>query len=129
METTNNYAHSVNIPLYRGKLVLIFSSDARYVKAKAGDFDDDYVFAQSRIVNWNGRQGFAIILNPWSKGDHITHGVIAHEALHTANFIANKRGIDVDGENDEPIAYLVMWITDQVYKGMRRFGINTETLI
>jgi hypothetical protein len=45
----------------------------------------------------------------------VTHGTIAHEAIHAANFLFGDRGIVLDADNDEAFAYFTEWIVDQVY--------------
>ena len=40
--------------------------------------------------------------------------VVAHEAVHIANYVFIRCGIMPDLENDEPQAYLVGWIVNQI---------------
>lgn len=39
-------------------------------------------------------------------------GVIAHEAVHIANYIFKRIDAQLDINNDEPYAYLLGWIVD-----------------
>ena len=56
-------------------------------------------------------------------GDYIVyvkkmlHGNIAHEIYHTCNFILMARGVE-HSESDEAYAYLVGYLTDEVYKAI-----------
>jgi len=44
--------------------------------------------------------------------EHITAGIIAHEAIHTKNHIFDSIGITLDPTNDEPEAYFMGWLVD-----------------
>ena len=44
--------------------------------------------------------------------EHITAGIIAHEAIHTKNHIFDSIGIILDPTNDEPEAYFMGWLVD-----------------
>jgi acetone carboxylase gamma subunit len=46
----------------------------------------------------------------------MTVGVMAHEAVHIADFIFTNCGITHDLDNDEPFAYLVEWIINELYE-------------
>lgn len=43
-------------------------------------------------------------------------GIICHEAVHFANHIMDLAGIKMDGDNDEPQAYLVEWVVDRIWE-------------
>jgi len=43
-----------------------------------------------------------------------TPGVIAHEAVHIANYVFKQCCILPDLDNDEPQAYLIGWIVEQI---------------
>lgn len=107
----------LEIPLYSGKLVLGLSNDLKKVR-KAFDKDvvgENELFASSLHCNYKGKEAFGIILNFWNtERNQVTYGVIAHEAVHIANFIMNSRGFIPDFENDEAQAYLVNWIVDEL---------------
>lgn len=118
MEKEYLHKKAIKVPLYGGLLVLIFSNSAEKVKEVVEDYDRIKVYAHSWYFNYRGREGNAIILN-FDK-NKITHGTIAHEALHIANFIADSRGFKPDLINDEPMAYLIAWITNEVYKFMKK---------
>lgn len=110
------YLHkkAINIPLYTGKLVLIISNDIEKVQNK---YDillfADFIYAHATKVNENGKTGYAIILN-FDYTISLTHGDIAHEALHIAIDIAEHHNVETDAQ--EPMAYIVGWVVDEVYK-------------
>lgn len=43
-----------------------------------------------------------------------TPGIIAHEAVHMANYIFKQCYIQPDLDNDEPQAYLVGWLVNEI---------------
>ena len=114
---TEKYLHiSVkDIPLFRGKLILIISNDTEGVKKHLPNFGDRNVYAHTCYYNWKGHGAFFIVLNFDNPYRKVYHGTITHESIHAANMIADNRGVLADFSNDEPIAYLAEWIADQAY--------------
>ena len=113
------YLHikEIKIPIYRGSLIITLTNSAKKLQKYIPDFEDRDIYAHSYLADYKGTQGYYIILNFDNKYRKIKHGTIAHEAaVHIPNFIAINRGIEPDFVNDEPIAYLAEWITDNVYK-------------
>ena len=104
------------VPLYRGHFILLLTNSADKVKDEIPDFSKEDVYAHTYLGGHKKKYGYYVILNYNSPYKEITHGCIAHEALHAANFIAATRGIEPSFENDEPMAYLIEWITDVIYR-------------
>lgn len=46
------------------------------------------------------------------------HGLIAHEIFHIATFIMNEVGMTLSGDSDEAYAYLISYLTEQIYKNL-----------
>jgi hypothetical protein len=46
----------------------------------------------------------------------ISEGLIAHECFHAMGQICMDIGIKYDAENDEPMAYILQWLVDEVYR-------------
>lgn len=46
-------------------------------------------------------------------------GVIAHEALHFTTWLLDSRGVPVNYENDEAMAYCMEWLVDLIGKAVR----------
>lgn len=108
------YLHKAEslIPIYGGTFILFLTNSAEMLKEYVPDFADDQVYAHALYRDWDDKDRFMMVLN----FDKVIHpGAIAHEALHVAHNIASCRDILPDYENDEPIAYLVEWVTDEVY--------------
>jgi hypothetical protein len=115
---TESYLHlnAKDIPLFRGKLVLIISNDTEKVKKYLPNFGDRNVYAHTCYYDWKGYGSFFIVLNFDNDYRKLYHGTVTHESIHAANMIANDRGVIADFNNDEPLAYLSEWIADEVYK-------------
>ena len=115
---------SVQLHIYPGKLDICIMDDIvdfnEYydVKIKKNPF-------VSCMQNYckNGFTRFVIILN-FNHDCKITNGHIAHEALHATAFIMAYVGQKFKKYNHEEWAYLLTWITNQVYKFMKRNGIT-----
>lgn len=104
----------LDIPIYFGCLIIVFTKDVKSVdrKYKLGLDDNIYpAFVQSN----RDKKGLSMY---WMVFDtkHIDHGIISHEVTHCANWIFFDRKITHDYLNDEPYAYLVGWITEKIYK-------------
>jgi len=110
-----NTKHHFDIPLYKGKLIIIISDNIEFVN-KYVFFKkcDHHLYAHCIYDNFNGEQGFFIVLNPFSNVK-LTEGVIVHEILHCVNFIMDARGQVADRNNDEADAYLAEWIGNKVF--------------
>lgn len=122
----NEYLHLKysEIPLYRGYLVVILTNSCKKLKSRIPEFTDEELYAQCRSIPFKGRQGHAVVFNFHSGKRAITPGCIAHEAVHIAGFIASDRGFIPDFRNDEPIAYLVDWITDEIHKLVKKHNFK-----
>lgn len=125
MKNTEEYIHvkSFNIPLYRGKLVVVLTNCDK-VKSLIPTFDTTALYASAIYDNYKGFQGYFCILNFDNELRRIKHGTIAHEAYHIANFLCTHRGIKEDLENDEPAAYLIEWIVDRIYEVCKKYGFS-----
>lgn len=109
--------HKVNIPIYCGELLVLYSKDF----TKDGRrFGLDISIAESRYL------GLAIRLRDRKYNRYLvlinrnTHNIIAHECLHVVNFILYDHGITIDTKNDEVQAYLLSWVVKQCYKARRK---------
>lgn len=108
----------LEIPIYRGFLVVILTNNTEKLIELFPDFGDREPYAHTIYTEWKNRQGFVIILNLKNSFRKIYHGSITHECIHAAHMIARARGIEPDFYNDEPITYLAEFIADEVYELM-----------
>lgn len=117
------FIDETEVPLYGGYLSVISTNDKVKLKKQVGSFQMDTPYATAHIDFWDNAIRFVIVLNFWELKANITHGIIAHEAIHAVNFIAEQVGMQHDIVNDEPFAYLTEWIVDQVYKSIDKNGL------
>ena len=122
------YLKVVNIPIYFGNFLIIFSDDLKRVektvRANPGEIEYLYAFTFHNF-SFKGKESFAVCFNFWT-GDEITIGTIIHEISHAGNRILNARGVERDWENDEPESYLKGFLGDKVEEFMKECGILTR---
>lgn len=108
----------IDVPIYRGVLVVIVSNSIKLVNEEIEGIEwrEKEVYAHTLLSNWEGNNGYVVILNPDCSVRKMTHGVIAHEAVHVAQFIFENHGVRHDFDNPEPFNYLVEWVTDEIYR-------------
>jgi len=112
----------LNIPLYHGELVIVVTDDLDSFNEKY-DTDAKGLYGTTFMVDYEFRQLCLIVLNPYDRVK-LTHGVISHEAVHAANMIFQARDIKLDLNNDEPYAYFVEAIVNEVYKFLKTLKVR-----
>lgn len=122
---------STDIPLYQGKLVLLLASEAKEVQERINDFkplESGKVYASAHPFSFNedNLAAYAIILNMKDRENKITHGTIAHEAMHIVSMVLEDRGVIADFNNDEPAAYLLTWVVDKIYSWLIEVSESTK---
>lgn len=120
------HAKEIKIPLYVGKLVIIFTNDEETLKKKYPDVYLENSYSYAYFDGEKNADKFYIVLNFHHPIKKICHGNISHESLHITNFILNDRGVVSDFENDEPVTYLLDWISNEVYKFARDKKMKIE---
>lgn len=113
------YIQETEVPIYGGVFVVILTNDTEKLKKHFPDFPNDSIYAMSKVGEWKNRRGYIVVLN-FKNIDKITHGVIAHEAIHISNFIAKDVGFTPNFDNDESIAYLTQWVVNNIYSFMKK---------
>ncbi len=108
------------VPLYGGNLVIILTNSTKKIKKYIPNFEDNDIYAHSYYHTFKNKQGFFVILNFNNKYRKMDHGTITHEAIHNSHFILQCIGGKSDFNDDEPEAYLAEWITDKVYKYIKK---------
>lgn len=110
---------TVNIPIFPGQLLIIYSEDPEEVNKKFG-WDDagSYRAIAFRNLKQPFAPKFAVAFFPYSIN---RMNIIAHEAVHIANFICEYAGIKLDTDNDEAYAYILDWVVDQCDKFLNQF--------
>lgn len=127
MDSKYLYKKEIEIPLYRGILIIILTNDKEKILKYLPDFKEERVYAHCWLKEWHNKQGYVIVLNFDNDFRKINNGTISHEALHACHFIADYVGIRPDFDNDEVLAYLIDWITDEIYKMLKKYNFKCGT--
>ena len=127
----------LNIPIYDRKLLIIFTNDEKKL-AKRLNFK-----SEEEIASMLGCVYKLALPTPLSKEfllktivlhlnferhmiDFVDEGTIAHEAVHVALAVFEAISTDMDSSSEEPYAYLVGWIVNEVYKFMKESKVNFQ---
>ena len=117
---------SLKVPLYPCTIDFVYTSDMQ-------KFRDEYGFeneVNERVAHFCAyplfyknctKERIVMLLN---KEEELTHGIIAHEALHATNHALNRIGYQFNPYDDEPICYLLMWLIDELYKFLKENKIK-----
>lgn len=113
------------VPIYFGELLIIVSNDFKK------DLEKNNIEYKGTIERgWKG-----LSINRINKGKHRfimllnrkpTHSTIAHECLHLAHYILDEVYAKPDFHNDEPLAYLLSYIIDEVYKYLKKNKVKVR---
>lgn len=83
-------------------------------------FDREKVSKKFNVDISEGFAGITIKLDPiiivFIDEDLYCQNFLTHESIHAAGFVLEMAGIDIDIENDEPLAYLAGWIAEEINK-------------
>lgn len=103
----------ISIPIYCGKLTIIFDKNLKYVEEK---------FKTPPLENYG-----AVTLKDESKYRHYvvafeyySGSIIAHEIVHIINYIFTDCGIHLDRDNDEHQAYLTGWLFEKIDEFLKK---------
>lgn len=113
---------SKRVPIYYGKLVIIVNDDFGESLSSLGlKTERDYNECQglSYNISIKNRTHYIILLTIKP-----THSIIAHEALHIAHGILKNIEAISDINNDETTCYLLDWIIEEIYKGLKKNNIE-----
>lgn len=108
------FTSRIDIPIYFGYLNIVFADDLQAASDKFKLSLDNKSYA-AFVESKKDKKGLA---EYWMVFDmkELDHTIVAHETVHCANWIFHDINAKPDLINDEPYAYLVGWITKQVYK-------------
>jgi hypothetical protein len=113
------YKKAIEIPMYGGIFLIIFSNDISQIRKTVNcsdKIDGLYAFTFHNFLH-KGRETFCVCLNFWAES-RITLGTIMHEVSHAANRLMSSRGIDPSFDNDESESYIKGWMADEIEKFM-----------
>lgn len=98
----------IKVPIYNTFIFVGFYDDSEELNKKYGT-DSTHT---TDAICWGSIGGTAVFFNK----NKISQRVIAHECVHIVNYIFKEKGIKLDLNNDEPQAYLMDWVFNEVNK-------------
>lgn len=108
--------HTIKIPLYFQTLEIIISEDfdkamEKYNVVNNSNFkiNDDEAF-----VTYQNDKIYLFIR------EDVSAGIIAHESVHVCNYVFQGANIRLDIDNDEPYAYLMGWVVQEVHNTLKK---------
>jgi hypothetical protein len=119
----------ITIPIYNRKLYLYLGPTvSELLKQVEEDYGIEYTGHNDFLV------AFTDSLRHKVKG--VTHEImgipfdalqsdIAHECIHTAYRLLDEAGVETSASNNEPLAYLVSFLMEEVDKQLKKYG-STE---
>lgn len=110
----------IPIPIYFGTLVIILTDELESLNPvyNTNIRENDYDAVVFTEVADSSKLVVAIKQKDWA--------VIAHEAVHLVNSIFISCGIELDRHNDEPQAYLMGWVIQQIDEFLKEAEIKSE---
>ena len=122
--------HYLDVPVYKTNVVFLvettedewrqyYEEDTSYLT------ENDYLSVLDDINNPDNGDGTTTMTDGGSFiiyiRDRHSHGDIAHEIFHAANWILVNRKVTHD-ESAEPWAYLIGWFTDVIYEVIEKMS-------
>lgn len=119
------YKKKINIPIYHGKLNIVFTNDMDKLYNLTG-YEEEFLFGAAFRSYMGGSPlpQYVLAINFDMANFPMDHGTISHEALHIAMFLSEDRMIKLDYDNPEPLTYLTGFIVNEVYKFMDKKEIR-----
>lgn len=105
---------SFKIPLYEAKVIILVATDMGELQ--------EYILKKTKMVaNLADTHGCVFL---WGDGEYVltlregslSHNLIAHELFHLTLHVTN----DIDIEDEESQAWLVGYLTENVYKILKK---------
>lgn len=109
----------VTIPLYGGSFIIHLTENFEKTLVDVGYGGD--LECDAAII-YDSSRNFDIIF----KVDRIQHGLIAHESFHLTMRIMKHINKPYDVCNDEPEAYLIQFITSEIYRFIKANNLTIK---
>ena len=105
---------TIDIPIYCCKLTVIVTEDITEVAKKHKLTIDTSNFGALTFKDESKSRHYVMVLeDDWRSN-------VVHELVHVVNHIYLDCAMEVDRHNDEPQAYLMGWLYEQVDKFLKR---------
>jgi hypothetical protein len=98
------------VPLYEVVINISFSPGAIENKFKIKDVCNSRCAETAVIVNDDGYRQIYLVFTD----DYFAQNTLTHECVHAAWRVLEMVGIEVDVDNQEPLAYVAGWIAEKV---------------
>lgn len=117
------------IPIYHGKLAVMFVEGETEVKWYYDDHGEDWKITHAHYMVVKSQTPLPkrvnlIAFNLKDEGYPITHGTVTHEVLHAAFGILNYNGVLHNSDSEEAFTYLAEWISNKVYEIIKKHNIK-----
>lgn len=125
--------HGQDVPLFTGTSLHVCVGHNLNEVYKATDiagglapkgYEPEHWGAIAFEADRNDNHGVFVLLRPDAKPS-----IIAHEAVHLANYILSHAGVKLDPQNDEPQAYLVGWLVDEIHYALTSKDVKPKKTI
>ena len=100
----------IKIPIYLDKLLIIQTDNFEKIRRKYNLGG----IADYCAITFQMDKEIVVVFN--SKVDA---SIVAHEALHICSYIFKNTGAEFDGDNDEPLAYLLGYIVKKIHRTIK----------
>ena len=102
--------------------VVIRMNDAFDMDADIGDFSTAARAEAGAFFNEDGVPAFYILFHSYDP----QIGVVAHECVHSAIAICTQLGVTFDRPNDETLAYMVDYLTQNIIDEIRAYDAKEQ---
>ena len=100
------------VPIY-GAEVRIYRDNSKALAAIDKSATDDLVLKYVAFCGKNESYFYSYVLY---LPEDVPDDIVVHECVHLCNFILNDFGVLLDPDNDEPMAYLIQYLFNEVKK-------------
>lgn len=105
-----NIKKDIIVPIYNAKIIIVITDD---LPSAAIEYcDDDCTYDDAITLHFDSPLNYVSCF----RVDKLSHMIVSHEVCHIVHRIMNDVGIEHTLLTDEPEAYLVSYITNQIYK-------------
>jgi len=109
----------IKIPIYFGVLEVVVAKNLRKALNKNKEPLNGFKPENYDAFVWDdlssGLAVYKVYIKPTAN-----HKTVAHEALHVVNLLFNNIGAKPDLNNDEPQAYLLGWVVEQIHNTLKK---------
>ena len=106
---------TIELPIYENNIIVIIDSWEEANQQYDLNFTKEDYTADGWTIHNHGNLDSEDIL-VMLKTDTANYSIICHELFHCVSAVCSKKGIKMDIENDEPLAYLQGYLADKIFQ-------------